>query len=241
LGLALALALWQALALVLPGPHLPSPVVVAMLLWDLALHGPLLPDIARTLARAATAFGVAMAFGTALGIALGRVRWADRLFATWLVIGLNLPAIVVAIVLFIWLNLTEAALILAVIVNKLPLVIVTLREGVRSFAPEYEELALAYRMPPARRLRLIILPQLVPFLLAAARTGLSLIWKIVLVFEVLGSDSGVGFRIGIFFQFFDVAGILAYTAAFVAVVLGFEYGVLRPAERRLQGWRWDRG
>jgi NitT/TauT family transport system permease protein len=214
---------------------------VTGLLGELALHGPLLPDIARTLARAAIAFAVAMALGTALGIALGRVRWADRLFATWLVIGLNLPAIVVAIVLFIWLNLTETALILAVIVNKLPLVIVTIREGVRSFAPEYDELARVYRMPPARRLRLIFLPQLVPFLLAAARTGLSLIWKIVLVFEVLGSDSGVGFRIGVFFQFFDVTGILAYTTAFLIVVLGFEYGVLRQVERRVQGWRWDRG
>jgi NitT/TauT family transport system permease protein len=224
-----------------PDPHFPSPLAVAAELRTLTLQGPLLPDIARTLTRAGVAFAVAMALGTALGIGLGRVRWADRLFATWLLIGLNLPAIVIAIVLFIWLNLTETALILAVIVNKLPLVIVTIREGVRSFAPEYDELARVYRMPPARRLRLIFLPQLVPFLLAAARTGLSLIWKIVLVFEVLGSDSGVGFRIGVFFQFFDVAGILAYTAAFLIVVLSFEYGVLRSVERHVQGWRWDRG
>jgi NitT/TauT family transport system permease protein len=44
-------------------------------------------------------------------------------------------------------------------------------------------------------LRLIYAPQLVPFLLAATRTGLALIWKIVLTFEVLGRDGGVGFRI----------------------------------------------
>ena len=72
---------------------------------------------------------------------------------------------------------------------------------------------------------------------AAARTGLSLIWKIVLVFEVLGSDGGVGFRIGIFFQTFNITGILAYTSAFMAVVILLEYLVLRQAEKRILGWR----
>ena len=78
-----------------------------------------------------------------------------------------------------------------------------------------------------------------PYVLAAARSGLSLVWKIVLVFEVLGSDGGVGFRVSVFFQFFDMAGILAYTVAFIAVVLAIEYGVLRPLERRVLAWRAD--
>jgi NitT/TauT family transport system permease protein len=76
-----------------------------------------------------------------------------------------------------------------------------------------------------------------PYFLTAARTGLSLIWKIVLVFEVLGSDGGVGFRVGVFFQFFDIAGILAYTLAFMTVIMAFEYGVMRPLESRILGWR----
>ena len=133
--------------------------------------------------------------------------------------------------------LTEFALILAVVLNKVPLVVATIREGVRSFDPAYDDLGRAFRMPFARRLRLIFFPQLMPFVLAAARTGLSLIWKIVLVFEVLGSDGGVGFRISVFFQFFDVKGVLAYTTAFILVVFAFEYFVLRPLERRVLKWR----
>jgi NitT/TauT family transport system permease protein len=86
-------------------------------------------------------------------------------------------------------------------------------------------------------LRLIFLPQLMPSILAAARTGLALIWKIVLVFEVLGSDGGVGFRISVFFQFFDIKGVLAYTTAFILVVFAFEYLALRPLERRVLTWR----
>lgn len=241
MSLPLLLLIWQVLSMVFPNRLFPSPIEVAGHLWVLATTGKLLPDLAKTLTRAAIAFFVAMAIGTALGIALGRVRWADRLFSTWVVVGLNLPAIVIAIVLYIWLGLTEFALILAVIVNKVPLVTTTIREGVKSFSRDYDELARAFRMPLGRRLRLIFIPQLMPFVLAAARTGLSLVWKIVLVFEVLGSDGGVGFRINTMFQFFDMTGILAYTAAFILVVLVFEYWVMRPLEHHVLRWRTDRG
>jgi len=178
-----------------------------------------------------------MLIGIALGLAIGRNRVFDRLLNPWLVVGLNLPAIVVAIALYIWLGLTEFALILAVIINKVPLVVTTIREGVRALAPGYDELARAYRLPFTRRLLLITLPQLLPFILAAARTGLSLIWKIVLVFEVLGSDGGVGFRINLLFQFFDITGILAVTTSFVAIVVAFDYLVLRPLDQRMDRWR----
>ena len=217
----------------------PAPSAVAAELWQLALHGPLLPDLGKTLLRATIAFVIAMALGTALGIALGRRLWADRLFSGWLLVGLNLPAIIVAIVFYIWLGLTEVALVTAVVVNKVPLVITTIREGVRSFSPDYDELSAALRLSPWRRLRLVTVPHLLPFVLAAARTGLSLIWKIVLVFEVLGSDGGVGYRVSVLFQFFDITGILAYTTAFMLVVLAFEYGLLRPLERRVLAWRPD--
>jgi NitT/TauT family transport system permease protein len=81
------------------------------------------------------------------------------------------------------------------------------------------------------------LPELFPFIIAAARSGLALIWKIVLVVELLGRGNGVGFQIGTFFNLFDVASILAYTIAFVAVIQFIELAILRPLERRANQWR----
>ncbi|MBN9309933.1 MAG: ABC transporter permease, partial [Devosia sp.] len=82
-----------------PSRLFPSPLAVGAHVVDLALNGKLLPDLGKTLSRAAVAFVVAMALGTAAGIALGRSRVADRLFSAWVVVGLNIPAIVIAIVL----------------------------------------------------------------------------------------------------------------------------------------------
>lgn len=237
MSLPLLLALWEGVSLFVHSDALPGPIDVVGHIWALALTGDLIPDFEKTLGRAAIAFVISMIIGSVIGIGLGRVSWLDRLFGGWVVVGLNLPAIVLAIVLYIWLGLTDFALILAVIVNKVPLVVTTIREGVRSLSRDYDELGRAFRMPLGRRLRLIFLPQLMPFFLAAARTGLSLIWKIVLIFEILGSDGGVGFRISVFFQFFDMEGILAYTVVFIIVVMVLEYGLMRPLERRISGWR----
>ena len=83
----------------------------------------------------------------------------------------------------------------------------------------------------------ILLPQLYPYVLSSARSGLSLIWKIVLVVELLGRSDGVGFKLYGFFQFFDISGILAYTLTFVAIIIFVEFLLVRPLEKKLTAWR----
>ena len=113
---------------------------------------------------------------------------------------------------------------------------VTLREGVRALDSKLDEVAALYRLPKSRRLMYVHLPQLYPYLMVAARSGLALIWKIVLVVELLGRSDGVGFQLGIYFQLFDITGILAYTFAFAGVILAVEASLLRPLEKRATRW-----
>ena len=102
-----------------------------------------------------------------------------------------------------------------------------MREGARALDPGLAEMAQSFRMTRWRTLRHVMLPQLTPYFFAAARSGLALIWKIVLVVELLGRSNGVGFQIQIYFQLFDVTLILAYTLAFIAGRAGDRVG--RPA------------
>ncbi|HYH37840.1 MAG TPA: ABC transporter permease subunit [Azospirillum sp.] len=237
LSFALLLALWQAAAVQAASRVLPGPDAVFTVLLREAASGALVHHLGITLLRVAAAFVVAMAVGGALGLLLGRSKAADRLFGPWLVLFLNIPALVVIVLAYVWFGLTEAAAIGAVAVNKIPNVVVLVREGARAADARYSEMAQVYRFSPFDRLRHVLLPQLTPYFAAAARSGLALIWKIVLVVEMLGRSDGVGFQINLLFQMFDVAGILAYTIAFVAVVQVLEYAVLQPAEARLLRWR----
>jgi NitT/TauT family transport system permease protein len=233
----LLLAVWQIAAMVAASPLLPTPGAVAQGVYRHAVDGAMLYHLGATLARVAVSFILAMAIGAAIGILMGGNRRIDRLFDLWLVLGLNLPALVIMILCYVWLGLTESAAILAVAINKIPIVVVTLREGARAVDRDLLQVAEVLRLSWRRTLMKVYLPQLYPYFMAAARNGLSLIWKIVLVVELIGRSNGVGFQLGVYFQFFDIASVLAYTAAFIAVVLVIEAVLIRPLERRLARWR----
>jgi hypothetical protein len=99
----------------------------------------------RHAAARAISFVVAMCIGTAIGLALGRSPRADRFFDTWLIFFLNLPALVIIVLCYIWFGLTEVAAITAVAVNKIPNVAVNMREGARSLSKDLDEMAHIYR------------------------------------------------------------------------------------------------
>jgi NitT/TauT family transport system permease protein len=237
LSIVVLVAAWQGAASFADPRLLPGPGRVGATLVEAALEGSLFTNIGITLARVLASFVLAMTIGTAIGIALGRVLLLNRFFDPWLILFLNLPALVVIVLCYIWLGLTEAAAITAVAINKIPNVAVTLREGGRALDRDLLEMASAYEIGRWKTLRHVILPQLTPYFMGAIRSGLALVWKIVLVVELLGRSSGVGFVIGSAFQLFDVSTILAYALAFVVVIQMIELLILQPWERRLNQWR----
>jgi len=216
---------------------LPSPITVAESIWLHATERALFASVGITLGRVAIAFTIAMFLGTVLGIVMGRWRKADRALDGWLMMGLNMPALIVGMLSFVWFGLNDMALIIAVVINKVPTVAVTVREGARAVDRDLMQVARAFRLSWQKTLFMVYLPQLVPFILAAARSGLALIWKIILVYELLGRSSGVGYQLQTYFSLFDIKSVLAYAFSFMAVVIAIEMVVVRRIERRLTRWR----
>ncbi len=237
ISLGLLIAAWYVGSQLAGGRLFPDPQAVAMAMLDEARSGALASNLGATLARVIAAFGIAMLLGSATGFIMGRWRIADRLGDPWLIVLLNLPALVIIVLAYVWAGLTETAAIAAVALNKLPIATVTVREGARSLDTALDEMAQVFRMRASTRMRHIVLPQLAPYLAAAARSGLSLVWKIVLIVELLGRPNGVGFEIGVAFQLFDVTRILAYALAFIAVMLAIETFLVQPLERHVARWR----
>ena len=78
-------------------------------------------------------------------------RWAafalfDQLADPWLVVLLNLPALVIIVLAYVWVGLNETAAIAAVALNKLPIATVTVREGARALDRTLDEMATVFRM-----------------------------------------------------------------------------------------------
>jgi NitT/TauT family transport system permease protein len=231
------IGLWQIAAHFGDPRLLPGPMAVFATMRLEAASGALFTALCVTLARVAAAFVLAMAAGSAIGYAMGRNTLFDRVADPWIIVLLNLPALVIVVLAYIWVGLNEAAVIGAVALNKLPITVVTIREGVRALDARLDEMARVFGFSPLRRLNHVVAPQLAPFFAAATRAGLSLVWKIVLVAELMGRPNGVGFEINVAFQLFDVPLLLAYALPFTAIMLIIETLVVQPFERHASRWR----
>ena len=237
LSLAALIAIWAVAAALVQSRLLPGPLAVgATILADLS-SGELPFQMSCTLARVTGSFAIAMVLGTIAGYAMGRSTTLDRYADPWLVVLINMPALVTIIFAYIWIGLNETAAILAVAVNKLPNVTVVMREGARALDPDLDEMAKAFKFSWITRIRHVVIPQLAPYLAASSRSGLSIVWKIVLVVELIGRPNGVGFVLGSAFSLFDMARILGYAISFIVLMLVIEGLLVQPLERRAIRWR----
>ncbi len=237
LSFILLITLWYGLAIFINDNTLPTPIVVLHVFWQEIESGQLPHHLGITLLRLIASFSIAMFLGCALGILLGRNKKLDAFFDNWLIIFLNIPALVTIILCYVWFGLVESAAILAVVINKIPNVIVTIREGTKALNKDLLEMARCYNFSKKKTFFHVIWPQLHPFVMAATRSGLALIWKIILVVELLGRSDGMGYQLHLFFQLFDVASILAYTLAFIAVIQAIELFILKPLDNKALRWR----
>lgn len=237
LSIIVFLSAWHGLALYLHNNTLPTPTLVAKVFIHEIITGQLPYHLGITLRRLIISFSIAMLLGCIIGILLGRNEKLNTFFDNWLVIFLNIPALVTIILCYVWFGLGESAAILAVVINKLPNVIVTIREGTRTLNRDLLEMASSYRIGKYKTFVHVIWPQLHPFVMTATRSGLALVWKIILVVELLGQSNGMGYQLQLFFQLFDVASILAYTFAFVAIIQLLEWIILKPLDVKAQRWR----
>jgi len=237
LSLAALIALWAVAAALAQSRLLPGPLAVGAVTLAEIRSGELPFQMGCTLARVIGSFAIAMLLGTIAGYAMGRSKAIDRYADPWLIVLINMPALVTIIFAYIWIGLDETAAILAVAINKLPNVTVVMREGSRALDPELEEMAKAFQFTWLSRIRHVVIPQLAPYLAASSRSGLSIVWKIVLVVELLGRPNGVGFVLGSAFSLFDMARILSYAICFIVVMLVIESFLVQPLERRANRWR----
>jgi NitT/TauT family transport system permease protein len=236
LSFVVMIASWQIIATVADSRLVPG-------LWQICHavvvdvnSGVLLHNLLITLRRVVIAFSTAMVLGSVIGYAMGRSRLLDTVLDGWIITLLNIPALITIVLAYVWFGLVETAAVVAVMLNKFPSVVMTLRQGARALDRDYAEMASLYRVGKWRTLRYVTWPQLAPFVFTAARTGLSIVWKIVLVAEALGRGDGIGGQLQLFFQNFDVTRLIAYALVFIAVVQVIEAAILLPLERRATRW-----
>ncbi len=239
LSALLFLTAWQLASMLLGGALLPAPVEAVKAVGLSQQEGYLWPDIGVTAYRVVGAFLIAFAFSLVAGVALGFSPLLARLVGGWVTVGASIPSLVCVVVIYLVVGVNDYAAMVGTALVCAPSMIDTIWNGVRSINPELTEMARAFRFPRAMLIRTVLLPQAAPFLFAAARSGLSSAWRLMIFVELVGRSTGVGYRIQYFYSLADMQRVLGSALPFVVLMLAFEFLAVRP----LEAWafRWRRG
>jgi NitT/TauT family transport system permease protein len=235
--LVLLAAAWQVMATALDSVLVPGVPSIGEELVEIVADGSFVGELGITVLRVALGFACAFVMAVAVGIAMGRSEVARRFFEPAVLLGLTIPGLVWALLCVIWFGIELINPVAAVALSSAPPLMLTVYQGTRSVDPDLLEMAHVYRFSTRTRLRRLWLPALAPSLFAGARLGLSLGWKVIVLVEVFGMSSGVGYQLNNAFGAQNVAAVLAWTLLFAAVMAILEYGVLQGLERRVGRWR----
>lgn len=230
------LALWAIGSQLLP-TLLPGPLETLRFIVREYERGTLLSHLWITTQRVIIAFVVAMLVGVVVGAAMGMSRRIDNLLQGWLIVALTIPRILLFVVAYLTIGLSDRALVIALIITVIPTIVVAIREGTRAIDTSLVEMAHAFRRPRGVIWLKVVFPQLTPFIVGTARGSLALSWKMVVLGELLGRTSGVGYQISFYFQFFNMTGILAYGVTMMVLLAVIDLGLMGWLQRVAFRWR----
>lgn len=228
---------WEVMARLMHSPLIPRLADIGAELQRITARGAFLTHLGATLGRVLLGFAGGFALALLLGIPSARHPRLRAFLEPGIQLGLTIPGLVWALLCVIWFGVSTAGAVAAIALSIAPALLLNVQQGVRAVGADLLEAARVLRLPLVARLRYLWLPALIPFLLSSARLGISLAWKVIVLVEVFGMSSGIGYQLNNEFSGQNVAGVLAWTLAFCAVMALLEYGVLRGLEKRVTRWR----
>jgi NitT/TauT family transport system permease protein len=236
-SVAVLIVAWIVLSLLFSEHVVPGPVPVLAAIADNFSSGEGYYHLYKTVSRVLLGLLLAMFLGSGFGLAMGLSVKGEKFFESWVMVGLTIPAVVYAIICLLWFGLNDTAAVIAIGVTAFPAVAINMWQGVKDIDMQLIAMGKAFGLPTADLVRKIVLPQTVPYVLAATRYALGISWKIATTVELIGMSSGVGYMLHYWFGLFSMTQVFAWTLSFIIVLLFIEYLLINPFEKRVTGWR----
>ncbi|MGX4583278.1 ABC transporter permease [Paenibacillus chitinolyticus] len=215
---------------------LPTPLMIGAALRELAVSGELTEHVGISLWRALTGFLLGGSLGLLFGLLTGYFRKAEQLLDPTLQMIRLVPHLAAAPLIILWFGFGETSKTL-IIANGafFPLYIHTYL-GIRSVDNKLFDVAKVLRFSPYKQLLRLIIPASLPNILLGLRLSLAVSWLGLVVAELIGSQSGIGFLIN-FAKQNSATEIIFVGVILFAVVGKLVDTFVRLLEAKLLQWR----
>jgi NitT/TauT family transport system permease protein len=204
----------------LPAKLFPSLGTVIQTFGGLLASGVLLSHAQGTIIRLGLGFALAAILGVAVGIAMGRYRWAEDVLLPLTSIGSPIPGLAYAPLFILWFGLGNLPAVLLVAVAAAFPAAINTWTGVKAVKDIWIRAAEAMGAPEHQLFRKVILPGALPYILTGLRLALARAWRVLVAAEMLTSvPRGLGWLIFGAREFLNTDVMLAGIA--VIGIIGF--------------------
>jgi NitT/TauT family transport system permease protein len=190
-------------------------------------------EVWLSLVRVLVVMGLAYVIAIGTCIVSYLYRPIQKMIQLPLSLALMIPGFVWIIVTIIWLGLGELSVVLSSLFVLVPVFVVAINNSIRQLDGSLEEVAKVYNFNVYTRLRYLVLPQIFIDGVGTIRVGFSIAWKLVIIAELFGVSTGVGFRMNLAYHNYDAVGICIWLAIFIVVVIFLEQFFLVPLEQKI--------
>jgi NitT/TauT family transport system permease protein len=191
------LAIWQIASSsgALPDYLLPSPPDVVRGFVEITLDGTLATDLWASCKRSITGFVIATLLAVPLGVAIGWFRSVRKSTYFTLLLLMPIPITAWISVAIVWFGIGDRSAIFLVALGAAVPILINTIHGVEWVDKLYVEAALTLGTGPRSILWRIVLPAALPNILTGLRLGLRNSWAGLVVAEMIGARSGIGYLI----------------------------------------------
>jgi NitT/TauT family transport system permease protein len=216
--LLVLVAAWQLAATWLPPFLFPPVSAIGSHLRDIFTSEDFLTSAVATSVRILLGMAGAFVFGGVLGLLMGRVNWMERYFYPALTFNQGIPALSWVVFSIIWFKTNELRIWFIIVMTTLPAFAFQLHDSYRAMSKELVEMSLSFRPRKWDLFRTLVWPSVLPGIFTAWKVNLGNVSRVVVVAELVGATSGVGYQLLEQQQQFDMAGAVAWTLVLVAFV-----------------------
>lgn len=213
-----------------------SPVKVVQTMWEALLDGTLLTHLGTSVGRWMLGFLIGGVLGLALGAVVGLSRFFERLLDPTAQMLRTVPIMGLVPLFIVWFGLGELPKIILIAFATFFQVYIQMYAGIRNIDRKLIEVGRMYELKQGEMLRRIIIPGAMPSLLQGVRLGLGMAWLALVIAELTGANSGVGYWMQMGREFMRIDIVLAALLIFAAVGKGVD-SLVRLLERKLLSWR----
>lgn len=237
-GLLVVLVCWHHFSSQFHPLLLPSPGETWWALEQLVETGELQVNLMITLGRCCRGYSAALGAALLLSLLIkGSPLWR-ALLRPLITVAQIVPPIIWIVLAVIWFGVADDATpIFLIFIVTFPITLVSLLGALEAMDGDLVEMARFYRCSTRKILFQVYLPQLFSQLLATISVGLSFAWKSTIFAEFLGSTSGVGYALSWANSNLETEKLFAWALVLIVMMLGCEYGLLQPLQRRMERWK----